>query len=98
MSTLSQFMGGGVKSIQTGYLNVTMNTSGSGEDFYYYDFAVSSVNTAKSIVLLYGTITTGYSPLQLRPRFLSSTSVRLATFLGGGAPTIQIRYHVVEYY
>jgi hypothetical protein len=59
MSTLSQFApfaGGGLKSFQTGYINVAAASAslGSGEDAGYVDVSVSSVNTAKAITSFEG--------------------------------------------
>lgn len=50
MSSVSQFFGGGVKSVQTGYVVTASPASGSAEDTRYVDVTISSVNTAKSVV------------------------------------------------
>ena len=47
MSTLSQFSGGGVKQIKTGFIKSAAPTNGatpgatSSEDYYYYDITLS---------------------------------------------------------
>lgn len=47
--------GGGVKSIQTGYvLSPQLTSAGSGEDARSFDVTISAVNTAKSIVIFDG--------------------------------------------
>jgi hypothetical protein len=93
MSTLSQFMGGGVKSIQTARVSANFNT-GSGEDLKYYDVAISSVNTAKSIILLYGAGTGGTTVL---PRLISSTALRFSA-VNVNETSLIVRFQVVEYY
>lgn len=59
MSTLSQFApfaGGGLKSFQTGYVNIASSSasSGSGEDGSFLNVTVSSVSIEKSITGLQG--------------------------------------------
>jgi len=59
MSTLSQFSGGGVKSIQTGYVQYLTSTGlGTGEEGRYWDITVSAVsNTTKCIIQFDGAAT-----------------------------------------
>ena len=116
MSTLSQFApfasGGGIKSIQTGYLNAVTATFGTAgtEDERYYDVTISSVNTSKSMPDFFGsaagdTISSGYYFFNtsnrnstIRPRFTSGTNLRLSTFgtNQGGTAYILGRWYVVE--
>jgi hypothetical protein len=96
MSTLSQFApfaGGGIKSIQTGYVAVvgTSTTSGSGEDSRFINVTISAVNTAKSVPAITGsgnrqttlqTVYVGQADFtmpQILPRLTSSTNLRLST-------------------
>lgn len=115
MSTLSQFVpfaGGGIKSIQTGYLNnvtAAFGTNGT-EDERYYDVTISSVNTSKSMPDFFGTasidpisggyyfLNTSYRNSTIRPRFTSGTNLRLSTFgtSQGGTAYILGRWYVVE--
>jgi len=58
MSNLTQFApfaGGGLKSLQTGYVNGTSSSS-TGEDARYFDVTVSAVVIAKSIPDFQGNI------------------------------------------
>ena len=53
--------GGGVQSIQTGFVGTNSLTSGSGEDRAYTDVTISSVNTAKAIVCFMGGYTNDFN-------------------------------------
>ena len=61
MSTLSQFSGGGVKPIQTGYVNTVLLTgTGSGEEQYYLDITVSAISDiTKCVIQLDGAVNSG---------------------------------------
>lgn len=115
MSTLSQFVpfaGGGIKSIQTGYLNAVTATNGTSgtDDERYYDVTISSVNTSKSMPDFFGSssadslssgyyfLSTSYRNATIRPRFTSGTNLRLSTFgtAQGGIAYILGRWYVVE--
>lgn len=95
MSTLSQFApfaGGGIKSIQTGYVAVTTGstTTGTGEDLRYINVTISSVSTSKSIPAVYGSGNraattesvysgqTDYNMPIILPRLTSATNLRLS--------------------
>lgn len=106
MSTLSQFFGGGVKSVQTGYFSTTTTTAGVGEDAQYADLTISPVDTAKSICLLVSggasntTLNTNYissgsSVAHLKARLLNSTTLRFSN--GIGFFFMAGRWVVVEY-
>lgn len=89
MSTLSQFLGGAgsVKSIQYGTVGWTMVISdGAGAERKYVDITISSVNSAKCIVNIYG----GFGPSEddmwysgggrkTLGRVTSSTNLRVST-------------------
>ena len=111
MSNLTQFApfaGGGIKSIQTGYIFATP-TAGSNEDGRFFDVTISSVNTAKAVPDFFGSgqntgsqiayySTDGASGIEFQiliPRFTSSTNLRIAT---PGAATARMtgRWYVVE--
>ena len=52
MSTLSQFSGGGVKSIQTGYVQYLTSTgTGTGEEGRYWDITVSAVSDITKCII-----------------------------------------------
>jgi len=93
MSLLSQFapfVGGGLKSFQTGYIAVTPS-SGSGEDAKFTDVTISAVNTAKAIPGFYGSANnnsvfeayysfdgSGAASGIIFPRLTSATNLRLS--------------------
>lgn len=74
-----------INSIQTGY--ATANTIGAGEDAYYLDITITSVNTAKSVVLIQpgsATAVTG--------RLTAATTLRI-----GSPGNVPARWIVVEF-
>ena len=95
MSSLSQFApfaSGGLKSYQTGYVDVVGPSSGSGQDTRYTDVTVSSVSTSKTMCSFAGAAGSseasgrgqiysldGYGFAIVAPRMTSSTNLRLAT-------------------
>lgn len=107
MSLFSElFGGGGIKSIQSGYVSTTSLSSGSGEDTEYVDITISSVNTAKAVITFAGgfsdsvantTFRSGGTAVQEPTRRLTSpTNLRLAvpnTFASACAG----RWTVMEY-
>jgi hypothetical protein len=115
MSTLSQFApfaGGGIKSIQTGYLNNVTGSNGTNatEDERFRDVTISSVNTNKAVPDFFGSaglenlsggyyfFNTTWRTSSIRPRFTSSTNLRLSTFGTdqGGTPYYLGRWYVIE--
>jgi hypothetical protein len=100
MSTLSQFLGGGIKSIQTGFVSGTLpfgsgSPSNSNEDFRYADVAISSVNTSKAWAFLPGQKSRDASfYYSLNCRLTSSTNLRVSNSISDGAG---IRWVVVEF-
>ncbi len=84
-----------VKLYQTGYVAVGASSGGAGEDYAYINVTVSSVNTAKCLVLVTGTDSTIGVPL-LMGRLTSSTNLRLS--LWNGAGNINGRWQLVEFY
>jgi hypothetical protein len=60
MSTLSQFVGGSIKSIQRGVINIAGPTSTLSNDI-----TISAVNMAKSELRLTGTASSGAASLSL---------------------------------
>lgn len=78
MSVLSQFTGGGVRSIQTGYVNNLFYTSFGGntgaEDYIRWDITVNAVaDTSKCVIQFAGAAKTVGSNYQ--PAYFLSTSV-----------------------
>jgi hypothetical protein len=115
MSLLSQFApfaGGGIKSIQTGYLNYVNASSGTTgtEDERFFDVTISAVSTGKAVPDFFGTsgssastsgyyfVSTNSLTSSVRPRFTSGTNLRLSTFgnFQGGSPAISGRWYVIE--
>lgn len=105
MSTLSQFFGANVKSIQTGYVSTTSISSGSGQDTKYVDVTISSVNTAKCLLLFDGGFGLSLDATQQRfagwlatPRLTSATNLRLALNYNGSPTNLAGQWQVVEFY
>lgn len=115
MSSLSQFApfaGGGIKSIQTGYLNNVKGSFGTPgtEDERFFDVTISAVNTSKAVPDFFGSastsdissgyyfLTTSQRTSTIRPRFTSTTNLRLSTFgtNQGGTPNYLGRWYVIE--
>jgi hypothetical protein len=86
--------GGGVKSIQTGYVRSTTLATGVGEDERYVDVTVAGVNVSKSLVLVSGSAALGtlgfdgmyYSSVSsnggvfvLFAKLTSATNIRIGT-------------------
>ena len=83
MSTLSQFAGGGIKSVQTGYIATSSLSSGTGEEVKYFDVTVSTVtDITKCFVTFNGSAAAGGTGVA--GAYFFSTSV--ITY----APTIKI--------
>ena len=96
MSTLSQFAGARIKSVQSIYVaNGTAFSTGTGEDAKYIDVTISAVNTSKSIFLPSGYASNHYGN-SMTPRLTSSTNVRLTN--GTSATAALCRWQVVEFY
>jgi hypothetical protein len=100
--------GGGVKSIQTGFVRVTPLTAGTGEDVNFINVTISAVTAAKCTVQFDGAADlggagylSGASDLSFVPtaRLTSSTNLRIAMRSGtsGTTYTISGRWTVVEY-
>lgn len=86
--------GGGVKSIQTGYVRSATLASGTGEDNRYLDITISGVNVSKSMVMVsgsggagtlgfdgsyYSSVTSSGVVFVLFPKLTSATNLRLGT-------------------
>lgn len=93
MATLTALIGGGIKSIQTGY--VTGSTTGTGEDLVYADDTVSAVVVANSVVFAFGS-NTNFGGANLTGRMTSTTNVRVSDPINASG-TIRARYYIVEY-
>jgi|DEB0MinimDraft_10_1074344.scaffolds.fasta_scaffold169130_2 hypothetical protein len=93
MSNLSEFIGGGIKSVQSGTTALVAPTS-------LVEETINAVDTAKSFISLNGIRTSSTSVLPCGyVEFVDSTKVRVVgqrTF--GTSVTITINWTVVEYY
>lgn len=105
--------GGGVKSIQTGYVDSTSPTTGTGEDNRHVNVTISAVSSmAKCVVTFDGSGATnsnssgGYSApgtssdvMVVTARLTSTTNLRLGTksVAAQNAGGIAGRWTVVEY-
>jgi hypothetical protein len=95
MSTLTQFSGGGIKSIQRGTISITSpNTTATA--------TVTSVNTAKSLLTYLGQ--TGYyggtgvdGISNVRIALTNSTTITATTFTIPNAGGLAVSYELVEY-
>lgn len=110
MSTLSQFAAGGVKSIQTGFVQASFSLFGSGEEARYIDVTVSAVtNVAKCFVTFNGSANSGGSltaayynstiTFTVIPtvRVLNSTTIRIMSS-NASATNITGRWTLIEYF
>jgi hypothetical protein len=110
MTTLSElFPQSAVKSIQTGYVDSTSLSTGSGETVRYVDVTISSVTAANCVVTVDGS--GGQAEAQAGMYFLASSATHAltaqltsATNLRISAPgsstnaaAIKCRWKVVEY-
>lgn len=109
MSNLSDFLpivaGGGVASIQTGYIASSTST-GTGEDLQYVDITISSVDVTKTVVSFVGgggVYASGCmwdagstSSAKCLPRLTSGTNLRIACSAVPAVGTIAGRWTVVE--
>lgn len=107
MSTLTQFFGGGVKSVQTGYVNAPTLTAGSGEDTRHLNITVSAVDTSKTICFISGGASVsgqgiggflksgGTNVAEVTWRLTSSTNLRVSS--ANAFDLWAFRYYLVEY-
>ena len=99
MSNLSQFGGGGVKSVQRG--TITVNIAGSATT-YSNTATITAVDTSKSVLTLLGAAypaSTNYGPATARVELTNSTTVTAyAGHNSGGVGNYIIGYQVVEFY
>lgn len=94
MSALSQFSGGGIRSIQRGTITVTL-ASGAGSG----TATISSVNTSRSTVELLGvTPDSQFSALAWGRVTLTNSTTVTANAAGGSDRNITVGYQVVEYF
>ena len=95
MSTLTQFLGSGIKSIQSGVTTVgqTVNDSGIDEEDRYYTTVTLStpVNTSKSIIPL---CTINPSSRDVTIRLINSTTLRVSSRTVSGA---SVSWQVIEF-
>jgi len=96
MSNLSQFGGGGIKSIQRGTIAVTL-TSGIGTN----TATITAVTTSKSTIEFLGA-TVGSAlglPIGARVALTNGTTVTADAYGGNGTtgPIVTVGYQVVEY-
>ena len=92
MSTLSQFGGGGIKSVQRGTISVNCG-SGSATN----TATISTVDTAKSILSHLG-MTTATSNVNGQSHVALTNATTVTASASGEGATYVIAYQVVEYY
>ena len=91
MSNLSEFIGGGIKSVQTGTTGTTFSTT----------VTINAVDTAKSFVTINGTnasVTASSGPPYGRAILLNSTTVQIDKLNTFSSSTVTVYWSVVEYY
>lgn len=94
MSILSQFSGGGIKSIQRGTIVVALS-AGAGSN----TATITSVTTSKSVVQLLGvTPDSQFSALAWGRVTLTNSTTVTANAAGASDRNITIGYQVVEYF
>lgn len=92
MSNLSQFGGGGVKSVQRGTITVTPSAGlGTGTA------TITAVTTSKAMVMWLGQVHTGndYGNINSRVELTNATTV--TAFVSAAATPAVIGYQVVEF-
>lgn len=106
MSTLSQFAGGGIKQIKTGFIKdaaPSANTSStSNEDYYYYDVTLAGdpvSDITKCVILFDGAshYTTGSPLLNSFSSTGLATNTRIVTTRLENATTLRICHQVDIY-
>ncbi len=91
MSNLSEFIGGGIKSVQTGTTPTTFSTT----------VTINAVDTAKSFVTINGTSANSSSSSSSpygRAILLNSTTVQIDELNAFSNATVNVYWSVVEYY
>ena len=90
MSNLSEFIGGGIKSVQTGTTATGITAT---------NVTINAVDTAKSFICVNGTSTNSTNYTQYgRAELLDSTTVRLLRVSSSSIGQYTIYWSVVEYY
>jgi hypothetical protein len=86
-----------IKSIQTDVFYATTGTeAGTDEDDRYKDITITSVNTAKSVVMIQPIIDPTYGQLATTARLTSATNLRISNS-DSGSNFIGARWTVIEY-
>lgn len=91
MSNLSEFIGGGIKSVQTGTTATGSTTT----------VTINAVDTAKSFVCINGTsafVGGSNAPPYGRATLLNATTVQIDELNASSGITITVYWSVVEYY
>lgn len=91
MSTLSQFGGGGVKSVQRGTITVTSNSNSQTA-------TITAVDTSKSMVNYLGFTGGAVSTYDTWPRVALTNSTTVTVTKGGSTLGIIVSYEVIEFY
>lgn len=92
MSVLTQFVGGGIKSIQRG---VTGSVVVSGTE----TITINSVDTSKSVLINLGVTTTNTGTFYTAQGYFELTNSTTITFYnGGGSNSCKGAWQIVEYY
>ena len=92
MSVLTQFIGGGIKSVQRG---VTGSVVVSGTETITFN----AVDTSKSVLINLGVATTNTGTFYTAQGYLELTNSTTITYTnGGGSNSCKCAWQIVEYY
>jgi len=91
MSTLSQFSGGGIKSVQRGTITVPSNSSSATA-------TITAVDTSKSMMNYLGFAGGGVSTYDLWPRIALTNSTTVTASRTGASFSSSVSYEVIEFY
>ena len=91
MSTLSQFSGGGVKSVQRG----TITVSGTSQT---NTATITAVDTSKSMISFTGFSGGAMSTYDNWPRLFLTNSTTVTATRNGSSFSVVVSYEVIEFY
>lgn len=79
---LNSLLFGGIKPPQTGFIDTTTPSSGSGEDGIYVDVTISAVNVNKAVPMVDG----GYGIVATNISYVAAGAPMVKTFAPGSSP------------
>lgn len=88
MSTLSQFVAGGVKSVQRGSISFSVTSAAA---------SISPVDTAKAVVV-FGGFRSNDSDFRTSPSVSLASSTSVLASRSASVGTVTVEWQVIEYY